>query len=209
MPDIPQSKPYAVGLTGGIGSGKTMVADIFAALGAAVIDTDQIAHQLSAPGGAAIPLLLAEFGDGFITTEGALDRAKMRALVFSVPAARQRLEAILHPLIRSATQDAAARASGPYQIFAVPLLVESGTWKNRIDRLLVVDCPESLQVERVMRRSGLNAQEVQAIMSAQASRAQRLAAADDVIVNDSDAASLGPQVERLHAFYLQRAAGRS
>jgi dephospho-CoA kinase len=198
MRDNHKTKLYSVGLTGGIGSGKSMVADIFTALGAAVIDTDQIAHQLSAPNGAAIPLLLAEFGGGFITAEGALDRARMRALVFAEPAARQRLEAILHPLIRSATQDAAARASGPYHIFAVPLLVESGTWKSRIDRLLVVDCPESLQVERVMRRSGLTAQEVQAIMSTQASRAQRLAAADDVIVNDGDAALLQPQVERLH-----------
>jgi dephospho-CoA kinase len=206
MSEIHQTHSYSVGLTGGIGSGKTLVADIFTALGAAVIDTDQIAHQLSAPNGAAIPLLVAEFGDSFITAEGALDRARMRALVFAEPAARQRLEAILHPLIRIATQDAAASASGPYRLFAVPLLVESGTWKSRIDRLLVVDCPESLQVERVMRRSGLNASEVRAIMSAQASRAQRLAAADDVILNDGDAAAVRPQVERLHAFYLQMAA---
>jgi dephospho-CoA kinase len=206
MNETKRLRAYSVGLTGGIGSGKTLVADIFAALGAAVIDTDQIAHQLSAPQGAAIPLLVAEFGDGFITADGALDRAKMRALVFAEPAARQRLEAILHPLIRMATEDAAAHASGPYRIFAVPLLVESGTWKNRIDRLLVVDCPESLQVERVMRRSGLEAHEVRAIMSAQASREQRLAAADDVIVNDGDAALIRPQVERLHAFYLQMSA---
>ncbi|MDB5822670.1 MAG: coaE [Herminiimonas sp.] len=207
MSETQPAPVYSIGLTGGIGSGKTLVADIFAALGAAVIDTDQIAHQLSAPHGAAIPLLVAEFGDGFITAEGALDRAKMRALVFAEPAARQRLEAILHPLIRLATEEAAARSSGPYRVFAVPLLVESGTWKSRINRLLVVDCPESLQVERVMRRSGLDAQEVRAIMSAQATRAQRLEVADDVIVNDGDAALLRPQVERLHALYLQRAAG--
>lgn len=206
MNESRQSRWYSVGLTGGIGSGKTLVADMFAALGAAVIDTDQIAHQLSAPQGAAIPLLIAEFGAEFITAEGALDRARMRALVFAEPAARQRLEAILHPLIRIATEAAAARASGPYRMFVVPLLVESGTWKSRIDRLLVVDCPESLQVERVMRRSGLDEVQVRAIMAAQASREQRLAVADDVIANDGDAAALTPRVERLHAFYLQMAA---
>jgi dephospho-CoA kinase len=207
MTESQQPRWYSVGLTGGIGSGKTLVADMFAALGAAVIDTDQIAHQLSAQQGAAIPLLLAEFGAEFITAEGALDRARMRQLVFAEPAARQRLEAILHPLIRIATEDAAARASGPYRMFVVPLLVESGTWNSRIDRLLVVDCPESLQVERVMRRSSLEESQVRAIMAAQASREQRLAAADDVIANDADAAALTPQVERLHAFYLQMAAG--
>lgn len=201
-----QERWFSVGLTGGIGSGKTLVADMFAALGAAVIDTDQIAHQLSAPQGAAIPLLTAEFGAEFITAEGALDRARMRALAFAEPAARQRLEAILHPLIRIATEDAAAGATGPYRMFVVPLLVESGSWKSRIDRLLVVDCPESLQVERVMRRSGLDEVQVRAIMAAQASRQQRLAVADDVIANDGDAAALTPQVERLHAFYLQSAA---
>lgn len=206
MNESRQARWYSVGLTGGIGSGKTLVADMFAALGAAVIDTDQIAHQLSAPQGAAIPRLTAEFGAEFITAEGALDRARMRALVFAEPAARQRLEAILHPLIRIATEDAAARATGPYRMFVVPLLVESGSWKRRIDRLLVVDCPESLQVERVMRRSGLDEVQVRAIMAAQASRQQRLAVADDVIANDGDAAALTPQVERLHAFYLQSAA---
>jgi dephospho-CoA kinase len=181
---------------------------MFAARGAAVIDTDLLAHQLTAPQGAAIPLLAAEFGAEFITAEGALDRARMRALVFADPAARLRLEAILHPLIRLATEQAAAEASGAYRMFVVPLLVESGSWKSRIDRLLVVDCPEALQIARVMRRSALDEAQVRAIMAAQASRQERLAAADDVIVNDGDLASLAPHVERLHAFYLQAAAQR-
>lgn len=208
MNEHPQTAPFSVGLTGGIGSGKSLVADMFAARGAAVIDTDLLAHQLTAPQGAAIPLLAAEFGAEFITAEGALDRSRMRALVFADPAARLRLEAILHPLIRLATEQAAAEASGAYRMFVVPLLVESGSWKSRIDRLLVVDCPEALQIARVMRRSALDEAQVRAIMAAQASRQERLAAADDVIVNDGDLASLAPHVERLHAFYLQAAAQR-
>lgn len=195
-------KAFSVGLTGGIGCGKTTVADMFAELGASVIDTDQIAHSLTAPHGAAMPALLAEFGEDFATPEGALDRAKMRALVFSDATARARLEAILHPRIRDATAAAAAIATGPYTIFVVPLLIESGTWRERVTRVLAIDCSEETQVARVMTRSGLSAEQVRAIMAAQVTRAQRLAAADDVVNNDEGLDELRPQVERLHAHYL-------
>jgi dephospho-CoA kinase len=195
-----------VGLTGGIGCGKSTVADLFAARGASVIDTDQIAHALTAPHGAAMPALLAEFGDAFATPEGALDRAKMRNLVFADPGARTRLEAILHPKIREATAAAAAIATGPYVIFVVPLLIESGSWSERVNRVAVIDCPEELQVQRVMARSQLPEAQVHAIMAAQATRQQRLAAADDVILNDDGIDLLAPQVDRLHAFYVGNAA---
>lgn len=198
--------PFSVGLTGGIGCGKTTVADLFAARGATVIDTDQIAHALTAPHGAAMPALIAEFGAGFATPEGALDRAKMRALVFSDPGARARLEAILHPRIREATNAAALLATGPYVIFVVPLLIESGTWRERVARILAIDCPEATQVARVMARNGLPEAQVRAIMAAQVTREQRLAAADDVIRNDAGVDALLPQVERLHREYLAEAA---
>lgn len=197
---------FFVGLTGGIGSGKSLVADMFAARGAAIIDTDLIAHQLTAPGGMAMPAIRAAFGDGFVTPDGAMDRVRMRALVFSDGTAKERLEAILHPLIRSATEHAAYEACGTYRIFVVPLLVESGNWSKRVSRVLVVDCPEQLQVERVMLRNRMPEQQVRAIMAAQATREARLAAADDVIVNDGDVAALAPQVERLHALYTRLAA---
>jgi dephospho-CoA kinase len=201
-----RGKIFTIGLTGGIGCGKSTVADLFAARGASVIDTDLIAHELTAPHGAAMPALLAEFGQDFATPDGALDRAKMRNLVFSDPTARGRLEAILHPKIRDATAAAAAIASGPYVMCVVPLLIESGTWSERVSRVLVIDCPEELQVQRVMARSNLPKAQVKAIMGAQASREQRLAAADDVILNDDGMDLLAPQVERLHAFYMDNAA---
>ena len=197
---------FSVGLTGGIGCGKTTVADMFGALGATLVDTDAIAHALTAPHGAAMPAILAEFGAGFATPEGALDRAKMRELVFTDPGARARLEAILHPRIREATVAAAAIASGPYVIFVVPLLIESGTWAGRVSRILAIDCSEETQVARVMARNKLSEPQVRAIMAAQATRAERLAAADDVILNDDGLEALAPQVERLHAFYLAEAA---
>jgi dephospho-CoA kinase len=200
------SAAFSVGLTGGIGCGKTTVADMFGALGASLVDTDAIAHALTAPQGAAMPALLGEFGDGFATPDGALDRAKMRELVFTDPAARERLEAILHPRIREATAAAAAIATGPYVIFVVPLLIESGTWAGRVSRVLAIDCSEATQVARVMARNNLSEAQVRAIMAAQVTREQRLAAADDVILNDDGIEALRPQVERLHAFYLQEAA---
>ena len=197
-----RTRAFSVGLTGGIGCGKSTVAELFAELGASIVDTDVIAHSLTAPHGAAMPAILAEFGPGFATPDGALDRARMRTLVFADATARARLEAILHPRIRDATAAAAAIASGAYVIFAVPLLIESGTWRARVSRVLAIDCSEETQVRRVMARSGLTADAVRAIMAAQVTRAQRLAAADDVIDNDGDLAALRPQVQRLHQHYL-------
>ena len=193
---------FSVGLTGGIGCGKSTVAELFAGLGATIVDTDAIAHSLTAPHGAAMPAILAEFGPDFATPDGALDRARMRSLVFTDAGARGRLEAILHPRIRDATAAAAAIATGPYVIFAVPLLIESGTWAERVSRVLAVDCSEDTQVARVMQRSGLSADQVRAIMATQVTRAQRLAAADDVIDNDNGLEALLPQVTRLHERYL-------
>ena len=161
---------FSIGLTGGIGSGKSAVADLLAKQGAAVIDTDQIAHALTVPGGAAMPQITAQFGDNFLTPEGALNRAAMRERVFSDAGAKRQLEAILHPLIWQQTQIDAGRMPGSYLVFVVPLLVESGRWTDRVDRVLVVDCSEALQLERVMRRSQLSAEQVRAIMATQASR---------------------------------------
>lgn len=194
---------YIVGLTGGIGSGKSAAADRFAALGAALVDTDAIAHELTAVGGAAMPALAAVFGPEVAAPDGALDRARMRRLVFADPAARQRLEAILHPMIRNLSAERCRQAPTAYVILAVPLLVESGTYRQRCDRIVVVDCPESLQISRVMARSGLSEPEVRAIMANQASRAERLAAADDVVANDGDLASLEMRVGELHRSYLR------
>lgn len=197
---------FSIGLTGGIGSGKTTVADMLGSRGAAVIDTDQIAHQLTAPGGAAMQEIHAQFGEPFITAEGAMDRAKMRAYVFAEPSARVRLESILHPLIRIATEQAASNAEGDYLVFVVPLLIESGGWRGRVSRILVVDCTEQTQIHRVMQRSGLTEAQVRDIMAAQATRKERLAAADDVLDNDGDTAMLGPQIDQLHALYTKLAA---
>jgi dephospho-CoA kinase len=195
--------PFSIGLTGGIGSGKTTVADLFAARGASVVDTDVIAHSLTAPDGAAMPAIVAQFGAAFADATGALDRARMRQLVFADPGAKARLEAILHPRIRDAALAAGAAATGSYVIYAVPLLVESGTWRARVARVLAVDCREDVQIARVMARNNLPEAQVLAIMAAQASRAQRLAAADDVIDNNDGVAALAPQIDRLHALYVQ------
>lgn len=195
--------PFAIGLTGGIGSGKSTVADMFAARGASIVDTDVIAHSMTAPNGPAMPAVIAEFGPEYADARGAMDRARMRDLVFSDAGAKARLEAILHPRIRDAALAAAAAATGSYVIYAVPLLIESGTWRARVTRLLAVDCPEEVQVARVMARNGLPEAQVRAIMAAQVSRAERLAAADDVIVNNAGIDALEAQVDRLHALYLQ------
>ena len=193
---------FTVGLTGGIGCGKSTVADAFGALGATIVDTDAIAHALTGPHGAAMPALVATFGPACAGPDGALDRAAMRALVFSDLSAKASLEAILHPLIRDAASAAAAAATGPYVIYVVPLLVESGSWRERVGRIVVIDCPEMLQISRVMSRNGLPEAQVKAIMATQASRDQRLAVADDVIHNDGDLAALGPQIAHLHQIYL-------
>jgi dephospho-CoA kinase len=190
-----------IGLTGGIGSGKSTVAQRFGTLGALVVDTDALAHALTAPGGAAIPAISAAFGADMISADGAMDRAKMRALVFAQPAERQRLEAILHPMIASATRAQASRAgAGQAVVFDVPLLTESGTWRGRVDRVLVVDCSEATQVARVVQRSGWTAEAVARTIAQQASRAQRRAIADAVIVNeDLDPALLNAEVDALWA----------
>ncbi|MQA20525.1 dephospho-CoA kinase [Rugamonas rivuli] len=195
--------PFSIGLTGGIGSGKSTVADLFAARGASIVDTDQIAHSLTAPGGAAMPAIVAEFGAEFADANGALDRARMRALVFADPGAKIRLEAILHPRIRDTALAAAEAATGSYVMFAVPLLVESGSWRARVTRVLAVDCPEEVQIARVMARNNLPETQVRAIMATQASRQQRLAAADDIIENGGGIEALEPQIARLHDLYLQ------
>ncbi len=199
-------KKFSVGLTGGIGSGKSLVADQFAELGAAVIDTDLIAQQLTGVGGEALPAIREIFGDSFLTSEGALNRAAMRTHVFSDPSARKQLESILHPMIATQTRAQATSATGEYLMFVVPLLTESGQWKNRVDRVLVVDCPESLQLSRVMQRNQLSADAVRAIMATQATRAARLAIADDVIVNDDATVAVNDAVLRLHELYLTLAA---
>lgn len=198
----PARPRFAVGLTGGIGCGKSTVADQFGALGASVIDTDLIAHALSAPGGAAMPAIAAAFGPAYVDASGALDRARMRALVFDDPGAKARLEAILHPRIRAECEAQAAAASGAYLLFVVPLLVESGNWRQRVDRVLAIDCSEATQVARVMARNGLSENQVRAIMANQVTRAERLAAADDVIDNDGERAALAPQIAALHRIYL-------
>ena len=194
---------FVVGLTGGIGSGKSSVANLFVERGVTLVDTDAIAHELTGPGGMALPQLRAEFGPDVVDARGALDRAAMRRRVFADPAARRRLEGILHPLIRQLSDERCRAATSPYVILAVPLLIESGSYRQRCRRILVVDCPADIQVARVMARNGMSADDVGAIMAAQATRQERLAAADDVIVNDGELASLLPQVEALHAKYLR------
>lgn len=196
---------FVVGLTGGIGSGKSSVADLFVARGAALVDTDAIAHELTGAGGAAMPALRAAFGDAVLRADGGLDRAAMRARVFADPAAKARLEAILHPSIRAEADRRCRAAGAPYVILAVPLLVESGSYRQRCDRILVVDCAEATQLARVIARNGLDEAEVRAIIAAQAARPARLAAADDVIDNDGAPESLPAQVERLHQEYLRAA----
>lgn len=174
-----------IGLTGGIGSGKSTVCQMLAELGAWVVDTDAISRELTAAGGAAIPAIAEQFGPAYIDADGALDRARMRDLVFRDPAARRRLEQLLHPLIGAETVRRAALAQpGQPVVFDVPLLVESGRWRTLVDRILVVDCRPETQVERVTRRSGLQPEQVERIIAQQATRAQRLAAADAVLCND-------------------------
>lgn len=189
-----------IGLTGGIGSGKTQVANCFAKWGASVIDTDEIAHALTAPDGQAIPQIRDAFGATVIGPDGALDRAAMREQVFRDPSARQQLEGILHPLIAAQAETLGSRADGCYLVVVVPLLVESGHWRDRVDRICVVDCDPDTQIARVQSRSGLTLDTIERIMSVQASRQQRLAAADDVIHNGAQTtiSMLEQQARRLH-----------
>lgn len=197
-----QLRPLHLGLTGGIGSGKSTVASLLQALGAAVIDADAISRSVTAAGGRAIEPIRAQFGDAVIGADGAMDRQAMRAQVFSDPAARQRLEAIIHPLVATITQEqtqaALARRAGCL-VFDVPLLVESGKrWRQQVDRVWVVDCEPATQRERVMARSGLAAEEVDRIMAQQATRAQRLACADLVVFNQGlGLTALNAQVKQM------------
>lgn len=197
-PRIARLRSLTVGLTGGIGSGKSTVAARLVALGASLIDTDAIARALTAAGGAAIPDLRTAFGEAAITAEGALDRAWMRERAFTDPEVRRRLEAILHPRIGHEAQVQADAATGSIVVFDVPLLVESGTWRARVDRVLVIDCPREVQIERVLRRPGWSREAAERVIDQQATRKARLAVADDVIVNGGDdLASLHARVDAL------------
>lgn len=191
-----------VSVTGGIGSGKTTVAKLFETLGAGVVDTDEIAHELTEAGQPAVERIRAEFGEQYLSAEGALHRARMRALVFSDPEAKRKLEAILHPLIRAEAKARAERSTAPYVLLVVPLLVETGGYPGLAHRVLVVDCDEALQIQRTTRRSGLSEEQARAIVGTQATREQRLQAANDVITNNAGLAELAEQVRELHARYL-------
>jgi dephospho-CoA kinase len=200
--------PLIVGLTGGIGSGKSAAEKLFADLGAAAVDVDVIARELTGSGGPAMPALGAAFGPTMLAADGSLDRAAMRALAFADPEARRRLEAILHPLIREESErrcQQALAAGAPYVILTVPLLIESGDYRRRVDRVLVVDCDDEVRVARVAARSGLSRDEIERIMAAQCSRAERLTAADDIIENSGTPDRLAPQVATLHRDYLRLA----
>lgn len=200
---------FAVGLTGGIGSGKTAVADMFALQGAAIVDSDAIAHALTAPGGAAIAAIAERFGDQYIGADGALDRQRMRERIFADASAKAALESILHPRIRELAigQAAAARRHSPYVIFVVPLLIESGGWRDRVDRILLVDCSPATQEARVCARNRFDATLVRTIIAQQARRSERLQAADDVLVNEGPLDQLRPRVEWLHRSYCEYARG--
>jgi len=205
MSEATSRKPLVVGLTGGIGSGKSAVANAFAAAGIDVTDTDAIAHALTAPGAGGYDAVLAEFGEQFRQTDGTLDRAALRRRVFADSAARARLEAILHPLIRSAARREVAAWTSPYGILVVPLLLERGRLDD-IDRVLVVDCPEDEQVRRVVARSGLAEADVRAIMATQLSRGERLARADDTLDNAGPLSAILPRVSALDLRYRALAA---
>ncbi|HEC06623.1 MAG TPA: dephospho-CoA kinase [Thiolapillus brandeum] len=199
------NQPLRIGLTGGIGSGKSAASHEFARLGVPVIDTDVIARELVCPGQPALAEIVAQFGDGILDENAGLDRSRLRQTVFSDPAARRQLEAILHPRIRTRADALARDAEGPYCVLVIPLLLESGD-DYALDRILVIDVPVELQRRRIAARDGLPDNEVEAILAAQADRAQRLAIADDVIVNDRSHEHLCREIERLH--HLYRAAGR-
>jgi dephospho-CoA kinase len=197
--------PYRVALTGGIASGKTTVADLFAALGVPVIDTDVIARRVVEPGQPALAAVVAAFGPDVLDADGRLDRRRMRARIFADPAARQRLESILHPAIRAEMERQSSEAGGPYQVLVIPLLAE-GKRRDHVDRVLLVDVPESLQVERLVLRDGVSQQQARTSLGAQATRAERLAMADDVVRNTGPVDELRGQVARLHQLYLGLAA---
>jgi dephospho-CoA kinase len=200
---------FVVGLTGGIGSGKTAVAEAFAALGVEIVDTDALAHRLSATGEAGFDAIRAAFGDSVLSVDGELDRAALRQLVFADAAARERLEGAIHPLIRAEAERQVRRWHGAYGVVVVPLLLETEELRSIVDRILVVDCPEEEQISRVVARSGLTPEEVRAIMATQLDRVRRLAAADDVLDNSGVTAAIEPQVRALDQRYRELAAART
>jgi len=194
--------PYCIGLTGGIGSGKSSAARLFQERGAGIVDVDDISHALTRPGGSAMPEIVRQFGENVVAPDGSLDRVRMRDLVFRDLEAKARLEAILHPLIGRHARDQVARLQAPYVLLVVPLLLEKNAYRDLVQRIAVVDCSEQTQVERTMRRSKLTEPAVRAIMGAQIARADRLAQADDVLNNDGDEDALRQQVAVLHERYL-------
>jgi len=200
-------KPWVLGLTGGIGSGKSAVVQEFGRLGVHWVDADHAARWVVEPGRPALRMIAERFGETVLAPDGSLDRAKLRELVFREPAQRKWLEELLHPLIRQEVAEHLARATSPYAIMVSPLLVESGQYRQ-VDRVLVVDVPEALQLERAIRRDQSSEEQIRAILKAQASREERLRHADDVLVNDRDLAWLGAEVERLHNFYLTLRGGQ-
>jgi dephospho-CoA kinase len=191
-----------IGLTGGIGSGKTTTAALFAARGAGIVDTDAISHQLTQPGGRAMASIRQAFSESLITRDGGLDRGEMRELIFRDSNARLKLEGILHPLIRAEVAHHVGLLSTPYAIIVVPLLLETGSYHGMIRRVLVVDCSECAQISRATARAGLDEKTVRAIMATQMSRQERLERADDVIFNDADLSQLERQVDAMHRKYL-------
>jgi dephospho-CoA kinase len=196
---------FAVGLTGGIGSGKTTVAELFASHGAGLVDTDDISRRLTAPAQPGIVEIARKFGPQFVAADGGLDRAQMRDLVFADPSARKDLEAILHPMIRQESSMQIRESTAPYVIVVVPLLFETGTYRHELGRILVVDCQPEIQVARVTARSGLSRDQVLSIIASQVSRQKRLRGADDVINNDGNLEALKAQVIPLHLRYLRLA----
>jgi dephospho-CoA kinase len=196
------ARTFRVGLTGGIASGKTTVARLFEALGVPVIDTDQLSREVVAPGQPLLTSLAERFGAGVLAPDGSLDRGALRTLVFADPVARVALEKLTHPAIQALLEVRSAAAGGKYQIHVIPLLIETGGKKNRVDRLLVVDCSEELQLRRLQARDGSTADQARQILAAQATRAARLAAADDVVVNDGELGPLRDGVAALHLRYL-------
>ena len=204
-----RSRPFCVGLTGGVAAGKSAVAACLAGLGAEVIDTDQIARKLTAPQGAALPAIIQAFGSDCIAPDGGLDRPAMRVRVFADPDLRRRLEAILHPMILARVRQRLTLSQAPYVVLVVPLLVEVWQdYRDLVDRVLVVDCDEALQVRRVMARDGVGEPLARAILAAQASRQARLALADDLLDNSADLEALARRVRDLHDRYLALAKTR-
>jgi dephospho-CoA kinase len=199
------ARAYRVGLTGGIASGKSTAAKFFGALGIPILDSDQIARDVVEPGQPPLERLVERFGPSILTPDGHLDRPALRDIVFSDPKARADLEALTHPAIGAAMEARSAAAGGPYQVLVIPLLVEKNLGSH-VDRVLVVDCDEALQMRRLSARDGTSSKQAQAILNAQASRAARLKAADDVITNDADMSAVQNQVATLHARYLELAA---